>query len=105
MLIRSAFLVGQAKPNAEDQFRQLIDSLLVPTIRALPGVSGARALWPIRREDSPPDIACQILVEFQTRDHMDRMLASAERRAMREQMVGIKALFEGAISHIEYEVA
>lgn len=104
MWIRSAFWVGATKAGMEDAFRNAIDASLVPTIRALPGVSGAKALWPVRLEDSPPAIACQVLVEFESREHVDRMLASNERRAMREGVVGIKALFDGTISHIDYEV-
>ena len=105
MWIRSAFWVGRAKPGAESRFRSLVNTVLVPHIAVLPGVQAAKALWPIHREDNPPDIACQILVEFDSREQVERMLASVERRAMREHVVVIVALFEGTISHIDYEVA
>ena len=58
----------------------------------------------MRREDGPPDIACQILVEFDSSENVERMLASTERRAMRKHVVEIAALFDGSISHIDYEV-
>ena len=105
MWVRSAFWVGRAKPGAEARFTSLVNTVLVPQIAILPGVQAAKALWPVHREDNPPDIACQILVEFESREHVERMLASAERRAMREHVVEIIALFDGTISHIDYEVA
>lgn len=105
MWIRSAFWTGEPKPQSAQRFRDLIDGTLVPSIRALPGVSDAKALWPVRREDDPPRIACQILVEFESREHVERMLASEERRAMRAHVGQIVALFDGSISHIDYEVA
>jgi hypothetical protein len=104
MWIRSAFWTGAPKAGSVDAFHAAIDGLLVPALRELPGVLDANALWPRRREDEPPTIACQILVEFATRDDVDLMLASPERRALRERVVEVAGLFDGAISHIDYEV-
>ena len=104
MLIRSAFWVGCPKPGAEARFRDLLDGEIMPRMRALPGVSDARALWPLEREDSPPDLACQILVYFEDRAALERMLGSAERRAMRDRVAELRGMFDGAMSHINYEV-
>ena len=104
MLIRSAFWVGRPKPGSETRFRDLMEGEIMPAMRALPGVSDAWALWPSEREDSPPDLACQILVLFGDQAAMDRMLASPERAALRGSVVALKALFDGAMSHINYEV-
>ena len=105
MWIRSAFWMGNAKQGAESRFREKVNSELVPALRVLPGVRDAKALWPERREDNPPQIACQVLVEFDGRDDLDRMLASSERRALRAQVLDVAKLFDGAISHIEFEVS
>jgi hypothetical protein len=104
MWIRSAFWVGRPKAGTESQFQALMDGTVVPGMKALPGVRGAKALWPRVREDGPPDICCQILVEFDSRADVDRMLASPERVAMRPRVLEVKALFEGQFSHIDYEV-
>jgi hypothetical protein len=104
MWIRSAFWIGNAKPGAGTRFRDGINTDIVPALRALPGVRTAKALWPERTEDEPPQIACQILVEFDSREDVDRMLASPERRAMRAQVAELAGLFDGTISHIEYKV-
>ena len=81
-----------------------MDTVLVPGLRGLPGVADARALWPRDREDDPPAIVCQVLVEFASRADLDRMLASAERAGMRTKVLEAKAMFEGQFSHIDYEV-
>ncbi|WP_077037303.1 hypothetical protein [Pelomonas sp. KK5] len=104
MWVRSAFWVGRPKAGQEKAFQARMDGALVPALGALPGVRSARALWPRVLEDGPPAIACQILVEFDTRADVDRMLASPERAALRPQVLEVKAMFEGSFSHIDYEV-
>lgn len=104
MWVRSAFWTGRIKPGSEDAFIAAMDEELVPALARLPGVRGVRSLWPRRLEDSPPAIACQIVVEFESREDVDRMLASSERLALRGRVREVAGLFEGAISHIDYEV-
>ena len=104
MWIRSAFWTGMPKAGSADRFHDAIDGMLVPALRALPGVRDAHALWPRRHEDQPPPIACQILVHFDSREDVDLMLASPERRDLRTRVVEIAGLFDGAVSHIDYEV-
>ena len=103
MLIRSAFWVGKPMPGQESAFCDGIDRM-VPAMRALPGVAGVKALWPERREDAPPDVFCQLLVEFDNPSDCDRMLASAERLALRPRVKGLAEIFDGTISHIDYRV-
>lgn len=103
--IRSAYWTGTVKPGCEARFRQQLDTVIVPGLRALPGVQEAYALWPHKREDAPPAIACQVLVAFASRADAERMLASPERQALRPHVLEAAALFDGAISHIEFEAA
>ncbi len=102
--IRSAFWIGALKPGTEARFRQHLDTALMPAMATLPGVRSARALWPRVREDSPPEIVCQVLVEFASRADVDRMLVSPERAALRPMVLEAKAMFDGQFSHIDYEV-
>lgn len=102
MWIRSAYWVGA--PRDTKAFEDAIDSELVPALGTLPGVTRARALWPRRLEDNPPAIYCQVIVEFEDFNALETMLASAERRAMRERVREVAAFFEGHISHIDFEV-
>lgn len=104
MWIRSAFWTGRPRDGQEAAFQAAIEDELVPGLKALPFVDDAKSLWPRRLEDNPPGVHCQILVEFASLDALDGMLASAERQALRTRVREVAALFDGAISHIDYEV-
>lgn len=104
MWVRSAFWTGRPRAGEEAVFQAAVDDELVPALKRLPFVDGARALWPRRLEDNPPGVYCQILVEFASLEAVDGMLASAERQALRTRVREIAGLFDGAISHIDYEV-
>jgi hypothetical protein len=105
MWVRSAFWVGRPSAGHDAEFRRKILDVLSPGLKALPGVQGVRVLWPRRLEDSPPEIFCQILVEFAKQADIDLMLASPGRQELRREVRAIAERFEGAISHIDYEAA
>jgi hypothetical protein len=104
MWIRSAFWVGSPQAAHAVAFDQAVDCELVPALGTLPGVSQARALWPKRLEDNPPSIYCQVIVEFADFAALETMLASPERLALRKRVGEVAAMFDGTISHIDYEV-
>ena len=104
MWVRSAYWTGTVKPGREADFAQLLDGEVAPAMRALPGVQAVRTLWPRRMEDDPPALACQVVAEFADRAGLDRMLASPERGALRPRVLALRDLFEGALSHIDFEV-
>lgn len=104
MWMRSAYWVGAPKPGQEQSFRDQIDKVLLPRMQVFPGVQRVAALWPARSEDSPPIIACQVLVHFESREAADRMLASDARKALRPKVLEAVGMFDGTISHIEFEV-
>ena len=104
MWIRSAFWSGVPKSGRERDFRAAIDGEIVPGLALLPGVREVNALWPRRLEDNPPAIYCQIIVQFDDEAAVDGMLASPERAAMRARVREIAGMFDGVISHIDYEV-
>lgn len=104
MWVRSAYWIGSIRSGREAEFAQLLDGELVPAMRRLPGVQDVWTLWPKRREDDPPDLACQVVVEFAHLDHLEQMLASSERQALRPQVLALREMFDGALSHIDFEV-
>ena len=103
-LIRSAFWVGRPREGREEAFERAMNLELVPGLGELPGVIAARALWPEKREDDPPAIYCQVLVEFADRSAMELMLSSPGRAALRDRVREVAAIFEGTLSHIDYAV-
>lgn len=104
MWVRSAFWSGTPKSGSGEDFRAAIDGEIVPGLAQLPGVRDVKALWPQRLEDNPPAIHCQIIVQFDDEAAVDIMLASPGRAVMRARVREIAGMFEGAISHIDYEV-
>jgi hypothetical protein len=102
--IRTAFWHGAPRPESAAQWRAAIEQELLPAFRSVPGVHAVKACWPDKREDNPPAIACQFIVEFASRADLDRMLASPERAALRGPVQRAKDLFDGYVSHIEYQV-
>ena len=104
MWVRSAYWIGSIRPGREAEFARLLDGDLAPAMRRLPGVQGVRTLWPKRREDDPPMLACQVVVDFADHAGLERMLASSERQALRPRVLALRDLFDGALSHIDFEV-
>ena len=104
MWVRSAYWIGVIRPGHEAEFASLIDGEVAPAMRGLPGVQGVRTLWPRRREDDPPNLACQVVVEFADYAGMEQMLASSERQALRPRVLALREMFDGALSHIDFEV-
>lgn len=104
MWIRSAFWMGRPKGGQEAEFDRAIDDELLPALNRLPGVTSARALWPRRFEDDAPAIYCQTIVEFADEAGLRTMMASEERKVMRSRVTELIALFDGGLSHIDYEV-
>jgi len=102
--IRTAFWHGAPKSGVEQQWRDVIVQTLLPAFRAIPGVHDVKACWPDKREDDPPRIACQFILEFASQADLERMLASPERAAVRPHVQRALALFDGHVSHIEYQV-
>ena len=104
MWVRSAYWVGSIRPGRDAEFAALLDGEVVPSMRALPGVQAVRTLWPKRREDDPPNLACQVVVDFADFAGLERMLASSERLALRPRVLALREMFDGTLSHVDFEL-
>ncbi|HEX7782231.1 MAG TPA: hypothetical protein VF509_05455 [Sphingobium sp.] len=105
MWIRAAYWIGTISSENVDALTQAINEDVVPALRRLPGVKDALALWPRRYEHEAPAIACQLLIYFDSKADLDTMLESPERQAFRLGAREAIALFNGSISHVDFEVA
>ena len=101
MLIRSAFWTG--RPHNEAAFRSAIEERQVPLLRSMPGVADARALWVTDFEEAALRHYCHVMVMYQSKQELDRMMASPERQKLREVGTEIMGMFEGQIGHVIYE--
>lgn len=106
MWVRVGYFEGKVLDGAEERFIGAINEIIVPGIAACPGVLGVKALWPCKFEDRDDRLACQLVVELAKEEDIATMLASPERDAMRERLVSeVLPLFDGRISHINFETA
>lgn len=105
MLIRTAFWIGEPKPGQKDALMAILNNELIPTMRGFPGVEAAKVLWPMEFEDGPPNVFCQVLIEYASEEGMQQMLACPGRVALRPRVVEAVSMFDGTVSHINYKVA
>ena len=105
MLVRTAFWIGEPKPGRAEELKAMLNNVLIPEMRQFPGVASIKVLWPKDFEDSPPNIFCQVFIEYSSAEAMQQMMECRERAALRPQVLEAVSMFDGAVSHINYEVA
>ena len=104
MLIRSAYWTGRPADGQADRFREIVSGELVPAMRRFPGVHAVKVLWPDQRDAGAPAIHCQVLVEFADADAKAAMMGCPERAALRPRVEAAAALFDGDLTHIDFDV-
>lgn len=105
MLVRTAFWIGEPKPGRAEELTAILTEVLVPTMRQFPGVESIKVLWPKDLEDSPPNIFCQVFIEYSSEEGMQQMMECPERAALRPKVLEAVSMFDGTISHINYDVS
>lgn len=105
MWIRSGIWTGHPADGKADEFATKLEATIMPQIQNLPGVLSATTLWPQRREDSPPDIYRQTMVRFESLADLERKLASPERAAMCPHVCELIQVFDGQLSHIDFQTS
>ena len=76
--IRSAFWIGTMRPGFAQPLQDAMNRVLLRAFQTMPGICDSKACWPCKLEDGPPTIARQFLVEFDSRDELQRMLISPQ---------------------------
>lgn len=103
MWIRAAYFEGKIFPDNLARFQLIVNGEIVPGIRASPGVRRVNAWWPQKYEDRSEEVFRRIVVEFAAESGIADMLASPERRALRERVLELVPFFDGKISRINFE--
>lgn len=104
MWIRAAYFDGKLLDDCKAEFIAAMENVIMPSIRSCPGLRKASVWWPRQYEDRSEDIFCQIIAEFDSEEGIAEMLGSPERRETREKLKQLLPMFEGVISHINFEV-
>jgi hypothetical protein len=102
MLVRAAIYKGQPIEGAAERFRDAINNELIPTLRALPGVSDAWVFWPRSDRNEDPLMYCHMFSFFDDEEKLNIMLGSPLRNDYTRKRNELLALFKGTVSHMEY---
>lgn len=100
---RYAYFVGQPVQGKSEQLISQLQAI-VAGFAKLPGVQSAQLERPRHFDPGAPQIYATIRISFKTLEDIDIALASPERQRLRQEFVDkIVPLFEGTVSHINYQ--
>jgi hypothetical protein len=100
MITRYAFFEGSIRDGQAAAFRQAVLQELVPTWRSFPGVLAVRVSFPQSRDESAPEMALILAVDYPDQTVLQQALASEARkisRATTERL--LPRFFFGRIYH------
>ncbi len=103
MFIRCAFFKGKVKEGRQQEFDDYIDSVLVSSWAAFPGAQEVRVLREV--ESDNPDIPLELVISirFESREAIEKALASPERFESREKSQPLIAMFDGEVFHTVFK--
>jgi hypothetical protein len=104
MIIRTAYWVGKLSDDNADAFFAGIQRIK-PGMCALPGVKDVVLKRPYELEPGPCAHFAELSLLFESRDDLQRMLASDERAAVRAEFAKLAPLFDGSLHHINFEAS
>lgn len=100
---RYAYFVGQPVQGKSEQLISQLQAI-VAGFAKLPGVQSAQLELPRYFEPGAPQIYAAVRISFNTLEDIDIALATPERQRLRQEFVeNVAPLFDGTISHINYE--
>ncbi|WP_397473268.1 hypothetical protein [Pusillimonas sp.] len=100
---RYAYFIGRPIEGQSEQFMQEL-SAIVTGFSTLPGVKSAQLERPYYFESDELDIYAAVRLSFDSPKDIDAALATTRRQELRAQFAErVKPLFEGVITHINYE--
>lgn len=100
MIVRTGYLLGHVSPKARERFDRTLSDVLLPAIRAMPGVARAEIHFAEEAEPGAPTLHAAFVIHFPDREAMERALSSPEREAMRREFAAILPGFSGTVAHI-----
>jgi hypothetical protein len=100
---RYAYFIGQPVEGKAEQFFSHLEQT-VAGFSKLPGVKSAQLERPCYFETGAPEIYATVRISFNSLDDIEAALATPERQRLRAEFkANVAPLFEGTISHINYE--
>lgn len=104
MFIRCGHFIGTVADQVRPRFDATLRDEILPLLRRLPKIVGARILWARDHEPNAPRLYATIELAFRSAEDLAAALASPAREAVRERFAALRPLFEGEVSHVHYTV-
>ena len=106
MITRIALFIGTVRPGAEDQMRRHVEDELAPLWRQFDGAAVVRVLWNVKGDPNGQTIPLALQVDYDTRDDIDRAMASPARYESRDMLPGFYDVYwdQVRLEHHEFEV-
>lgn len=100
MITRYALFQGTVAANRMAEFKDRVETELLPTWMVYPGAAAVRVAFTSEWDGGAPEVPLVLAIDFPTKDDLERALRSQERldsRAATERV--LPGLFEGNIFH------
>ncbi|MBO0906139.1 hypothetical protein [Jiella sonneratiae] len=104
MIVRQAFFEGTVHPGREAEFRQFVETRLVPMWRQFPGVRDLRVMFALSRDDGAPPFPLSLAMRFDDEAALAEALEAPIRFESRAVTGELMAMFDGRIHHHVFEV-
>lgn len=102
---RYAYFIGRPVEGKSELFLQELNAI-VAGFSTLPGVRSAQLERPYYFETDDLDIYTTVRISFDTVEDIEAALATTKRQELRAQFTQrVKPLFQGIVTHINYESA
>lgn len=103
MIIRTALLEGDVRPEDREAFDRYMRTTVVEQIMRYPGIRGVTVRRRVHADEGAPGVYMQFDLIFDDLAAMDAALASPVRAEVQAKIRAGMAPFTGKVSHIVYE--
>lgn len=100
MIVRTACLEGEVKPQDIDRFDAFIATEVVPVMRRFPGVKSVRVMRAQTIEDNGPALHMTFESVYDSVEAMNHAFSFPVRQELKARMLEIMPLFKGRLFHI-----
>ena len=105
MIVRQAFFEGAVHAGREEEFRDFVETRLLPMWRRFPGVREVRVLFARSRDDGAPAFPLSLAMSFDDEAALAAALEAPIRYQSRAVTAELMAMFDGRIHHHVFETA
>ena len=100
MIVRTAYLEGEVRPEEIEHFDAFITTEVVPIMKRFPGVRSVRVMRAMTIEDGGPSLHMTFESAYDSIEAMNHAFTFPVRQELKTKMIQIMPLFKGRLFHI-----